>query len=127
MKIKVDVFKSQEDMKNSLSSWLSFNQTIAASYPSPAVGDEFAKEFLAKVRDEIVKNLYVDDSSQGAMPVNIACEGCCWDCKKDSFTVQLKFIGRHVLLNYSNTDDCMSITDCSTPNEIFYLKGVIER
>ena len=127
MEIKVDVFKSQEDMRNSLSSCHSFNQTITAPYPFPAVGTEFAKEFLTKAHDEIVKNLCVNDSSQGSMPVNVACEVCNWDCKKDSFTLQLKFFGRHVLLNYSNTDDSMSITVYSRPDETFYLKGVIEQ
>ena len=125
MEIKVDVFKSQEDMRNSLSSCHSFNQTITAPYPFPAVGNEFEKEFLAKAHDEIVRHLYVDDFAQCAMPVNIACEVCNWDCKKDSFTVQLRFFGRHVLLNYSNTDDSMSITVYSRPDETFYLKGVV--
>ena len=134
MKIQVDVFKSEEDMKHHSPSWHTFSMGSKAPYPSPAVSDEFKKELVDKARNEIFGKIHAEDSSQSVMsddstqdtmPENCSCTTSEWDCRKDSFTVQLKFPKRHAVLNY-NKDDSVLLIDFSKPDWIFYLKGVIE-
>ena len=123
MKIKVGVFRSEEDMKLNTSLYQTFELSINVPYPFPAVGDEFRKVIKDKARDEVLKKLYGEDASQDVVPVNIECATKNWDCKEGMFTLQLEFSGRHAVMNYNNG----TITDYSKPDEIFYLKGTIEQ
>ncbi len=138
MKIKVEVFRDEEDRKSNLSSWHTFNLSIDVPYPFPAAGDEFKKVLTKETHIEILKklcaegcsqksvNLSADDVARDSIPVNIACAAKDWDCKEKSFTAQLKFSRRYAVQTYNN-DDSMTLTDYSKPDEIFYLKGVIDQ
>lgn len=124
MKIIVEAFKSKFDMNSSSNLCQMFEMETDAPYQSPAVGEQFKKDFLDKARDEISKNLCGDASSQETRPVNIACDAKEWDCKQRSFTVKMVFPGRHSILGARNGTVVVQ-SDYSKPDAIYYLKGTI--
>ncbi|MBQ7190032.1 MAG: hypothetical protein IJR99_11520 [Kiritimatiellae bacterium] len=114
MKIKVEVFKSQEEL-DAGSSCKTFTVDLESSYSYLTPTNGFKDEFRKKADDKLIEELPINFPNLEATSQN-------WNFSKTSFSLTLNFSGRYVMLESDADGQMIPKADKTVPDKIFFLQ-----